>query len=109
MPKYKFKVGETVYPLGLKRVFPEGGKHHQKWEGKVTARFFCKTRQKPVYIVENPTGLRFFVETSLTRQKERHLCYLLVKDIGVFDRLEQRPEVVPEGQKLLSIMVIPND
>jgi hypothetical protein len=109
MQKYKFKVGQTVYSTGVKRVFIEGSKHHQKFSGVVVFRVKDKIRNTNCYLVETPTGITFNIEKNITANKEKHLCYLLIRDLDDYEKLSEKPETVPEGAKLLSIMVIPHD
>jgi hypothetical protein len=110
MQKYKFKVGQTVYPVGTKRVFLEGSsKHNQKWLGTVVSRHKCEIRATNVYLVKTTLGFSILLEKSLTTQEQKHFCYLLIKDVNNYEKLYEKPEVIPEGAKLLSLMVIPND
>jgi hypothetical protein len=109
MLNYKFKLGQEVYPVGLKRVFIEGSKHHQKWSGKIIARHRCDVRETNVYLVKTTLGITMAVERSLTVHKEKQLCYLLIRDIDDYVKYNEKPEVIPEGSKLISLRMIPND
>jgi hypothetical protein len=109
MQKYKFKVGQEVYPVGTKRVFLEGSKHSQKWSGVVLSRVKDEQRDTNCYVIRTPVGITFNLEKNITGNKQKHLCYLLISDINEYQKLYEKPETIPEGSKLLSIMVIPND
>jgi hypothetical protein len=109
MRKYKFKVGQEVYPVGLKRVFVEGGKHHQKWSGKIVSRHYCDVREINVYLVKTTLGMLMAHERSLTAQKEKQLCYLLIRDVNDYVKYAEKPEVIPAGSKLISLRMIPHD
>ena len=109
MKKYKFKLDQKVYPVGTKRVYLENSKHKQKWEGVVVGRYKDAVTETNLYVVQTNLGTYLVKENGLTSQKERLYCYLLIRDINDYTKYDEKPEVVPEGSKLLAIMVIPND
>jgi len=109
MKKYKFKVGDNVFGIGVKRIYLEGSKHRQKVSGTVVQRIYDEVNQTNWYTIETPTGMKFYTEKALTKQREKILFYLLVKDVNVYDKLEEKPEVIPEGSKLLTVMGVLDD
>lgn len=109
MKKYKFKLDQKVYPVGTKKIYQEGTKHRQKWEGIVVNRYRDEVFNDNLYVVKTNLGIYLVKESGLTTSKEKLLYHLLIKDVNVFEILKEKPEVIPEGAKLFSIMGILND
>jgi len=109
MKKYKFKLNETVYQLGTKQIYTETSKHRQKAGGVIVNRVTCPVTEANLYVISTPDGLKFLPEKNLTRRREELLCYLVVSDVGKFVKHTEKPEVIPEGSKMLVLWGVLND
>jgi hypothetical protein len=111
MKKYKYKVGQVVYLTGTKKIYVQGSKHQQKGTAKILSRHYDEAVGSAKYLikVEETNALQLVRESSVSSQKEKVLTYLLVKDLGVWEKFAEKPEVVPEGAKLLTVMGVLND
>jgi hypothetical protein len=104
MAKYKYKIDEELYVVGTKRIWLEGSaKHSKKIKGTVLYRLFDEILNKNRYLLKTEAGIQFYNEESITKSKPELIKYLVIKDTDSYEELTEKPEVLTEGTKLLSV------
>jgi hypothetical protein len=104
MAKYNYKIDEELYVVGTKRIWLEGSiKHGKKIKGTVLYRLFDEVLNKNRYLLKTEAGIQFYNEESITKSKPELINYLVIKDANIYEELTEKPEVLTEGAKLLSV------